>query len=145
MRVESGAEGFDAGLGGFEAGDNTFFEEAGDEEFHLELGGVEGLAGAVVALFDHGTESFELAESLTDGALADVQALCDVFHGHGRFAGEKETVDLSVGFRVTEEFGEVGEDVDEAGFVISREHGARSRERTLQLGDLAGRRGAGGG
>jgi hypothetical protein len=139
------AEGFDAGFGGFESGDDAFFEEAGDEEFHLELGGVEGLAGAVVALFDHSAEGFELAEALASGALADVETLGDLFHRHWRFAGEKEAVDLSVGFGVAEEFGEVCEDVDEAGFVISREHGARSRERTLRLGDLAGRRGAGGG
>jgi len=137
------AEGFDAGLGGFEAGDDAFFEEAGDEEFHLELGGVEGLAGAVVALFDHSAEGFELAEALAGGALADVETLGDLFHGHGHFAGEKEAVDLSVGFGVAEEFGEVGEDVDEAGFVISSEHGARSRERDVRLGDPTGRRGAG--
>ena len=126
MRVESDAEGFDAGLGGFEAGDDALFKEAGYEELHFKLRRVEGLAGSVVALFDHGTESFELAESLTGRALADAQALRDVFHGHGCFAGEEEAVDLSVGFRVAEEFGEVGEYFDEAGFVISGEHGGLS-------------------
>ena len=35
--------------------------------------------------------------------------------------GEEEAVDLSVRLRVAEEFGEVGEDVDEAGFIISGE------------------------
>ena len=62
-----------------------------------------------------------LNSSVTGGALADVETLGDLFHGHGRFTGEKEAVDLSVGFGVAEEFGEVCEDVDEAGFVRSRE------------------------
>jgi hypothetical protein len=112
LRVEGGAQGFDAGLGGFEAGDDAFFQETGDEELHLELGGVEGLAGAVVLFFDHGAEGFELAEALADGALADVESPGDVFHRHGRFAGEEEAVDLSVGFGVAEEFGQIGEDFD---------------------------------
>jgi hypothetical protein len=44
--------------------------------------------------------------------LADVESPGDVFHRHGRFAGEEEAVDLSVGFGVAEEFGQIGEDFD---------------------------------
>jgi hypothetical protein len=133
-RPEGGTEGFDAGLGGFEPRNDAFFEEAGDEEFHLELGGVEGLAGAVVAFFDHGAESFELAQALANGALAHVEAAGDFFHAERLLVGEEETVDLSVGLGVPEQFGEVGEDLDKAGFVISREEGAWSVERARRRG-----------
>ena len=126
MRVERIAQLFDAGLGGFEAGDDALFKEAGYEELHFKLRRVEGLAGSVVAFFDHGAEGFELAESLTGGALADVETLGDLFHRYGLFAGEKEAVDLPVGFGVAEEFGEVGEYFDKTGFVISWEHGGWS-------------------
>ena len=107
-------QGFDAGLGGFESGDDAFFEKAGDEEFHLELRGVTGLAGAVGLFFHHGSEGLELAESLAGGALADVQTPQDVLHAERLLAGKKQTIDLSVGLGVAEEFGQVGENGDEA-------------------------------
>jgi hypothetical protein len=43
-------------------------------------------------------------------------------------SGEKDAVDLSVGFGVAEKLGEVGEDFDQARLVISGEHGAGSLE-----------------
>jgi hypothetical protein len=44
---------------------------------------------------------------------------------------------LSVGFWVAEEFGEVGEDFDEARLVVSGEQGARSWERVFEGGGHA--------
>ena len=117
MRVERGAEGFDAGFGGFEARDDAFFEEAGDEELHFKFRRVEGLAGAVVALFDHGAEGFELTQSLADRALADVETAGNFLHAQRFFVSKEESVDLSVRFGVAEKLGEVGEDFDEARLV----------------------------
>ena len=134
MRVERSAEGFDAGFGRFEAGNNAFLEKAGDEELHFELRGVKGLAGSIVALFDDGAEGFELAQSLTDRALADIETLGDFFHAQRILIGEKETVDLTVRLRITEQLGEVGENIDKARLVVSRERGAWSRERVLDGG-----------
>ena len=129
MRVEGGAEGFDPGFSRFKAGDDALFEEAGDEELHLELGGVEGLAGAVVAFFNHGAEGFELAQALTDGALADLETLRDLLHGQGLLVGEEKSEDFAIRLRVAEKFSQVGEDGYQAGFVISGEDGAGGRER----------------
>lgn len=117
MRVEGGAEGFDAGLRGFEARDDAFFEESGDEELHFKLRRVEGLAGSVVALFDHGAEGFELAQALADRALADVETAGDFLHAQRFFVSKEESVDLSVRFGIPEQLGEVGEDFDEARLV----------------------------
>ena len=92
------------------------------------------MAGTVVLFFDDGAEGFELAQALADGALAHVEAPGDFFHAERLFVGEEETVDLSVGLGIAEQFGEVGEDLDKAGFVISREEGAWSVERARRRG-----------
>jgi len=118
--LEGRAQFLDMGFGRFEAGDNAFFEETGDEQLHLELGRVERLAGSVVALFDDGAEGFQLSQTLTDRALAHVETPGNFLHAQRILAGEEETVDLAVRLWITEQLGEVGENLDKARLVVSR-------------------------
>jgi len=137
---EGGAEGFDAGFGRFEAGNNAFFEKPGNEQLHLQLGRVESLAGSVVALFDDGAERFQLPQPLADRALANVETPGDFFHAQRILTGEKETVDLTVRLWIAEQLGEVGENIDKARFVVGGECGAWSRGRVFEGGGHGGDR-----
>jgi hypothetical protein len=80
----------------------------------LVFGAVAGGAFAVGKMAFDGAEFFEGAESLADGAFADVEALGDVVHGEGVDGAEEESVDGADGAGVAEEVGKVGKDVDEA-------------------------------
>jgi hypothetical protein len=104
----------EAGAAGFEAGQEALADEAGEEGLQLVFGVVTGGAFAVGKVTFDGAEFFEGAESLADGAFADVEALGNVVHGEGVDGAKEESVNGTDGTGVAEEVGEVGEDVDKA-------------------------------
>jgi len=122
-------EGFQAekaGAAGFEAGQEALTDKAGEEGFQLVFGTVAGGAFAVGKMSFDGAEFFESAESLADGAFADVEAPGNVVHGEGVDGAEEESVDSADGAWVAEEVGKVGKDVNEA---VGKLRGGRSPRR----------------
>ena len=113
--LEQGFEVHEALAGGFQTVHDALADEAGDEGLEHVLGAV-GAGGAIAVLpvaFD-GTEFFEGAQALADGAHAEVEAGGDEVHGEGLCGGEEESVDGADGAGVAEEVGEVGEDFSQA-------------------------------
>jgi len=133
LRGQAGQEGLERGELGFagvDAGEQALADEAGNEKFQLELGGVGGGACAGVAL--DGSQRLQCAEALARGALADAESCGDVIHRQRFGRGEEYAVDLAVGAGVAEEIGQLGKDLDERVFKVlagRRIGGLRFRKR----------------
>jgi len=129
--LEQGFEAHKAVAAGFQTGLEALADKAGDEGLEHVLGTiVTGGAFAVLPVAFDGTEVFEGAQALADGAHAEAKAGGDEVHGEGGCGGEEESVDGTNGAGVTEEVGQVGEDLSQA---VGK----------LHLGGLGGGRGEG--
>lgn len=118
------------GFAGVEAREQALADEAGNEDFQLELCGVGGCACAGVAL--DGSQRLQGAQALACGAFADVESRGDVVHRQRFGRGEEYAVDLAMGAGVAEEICQLGKDLDERVFEVlagSRIGGLRFRKR----------------
>ena len=127
--VEQGFEVHEALVGGVQAGLEALADKAGDEGLEHVLGIIiTGGAFAVLPVAFDGTEFFEGAQALADGAHAEAEAGGNEVHGEGFCRGEEESVDGADGSGVAEEVGQVGKDLSQA-------------VTELHLGGLGGGRG----
>ena len=127
---QEGLERGELGFAGVDAGEQALADEAGNEEFQLELCGVGGGACAGVAL--DGSERLQCTEALACGALADAESCGDVIHRQRLGRGEEYAINLAVGAGVAEKIGQLGKDLDERVFKVfagSRIGGLRFRKR----------------
>lgn len=130
---QAGQEGLERGELGFarvDAGEQALADEAGNEEFQLELCGIGGGARAGVAL--DGSQRLQCAEALARGAFADAELRGDVIHRQRLGRGEEYAVDLTVGTGIAEEIGQLGKDLNERVFKVlagRRIGGLRFRKR----------------
>jgi hypothetical protein len=116
---QAGKKGLERGELGFaevEAGQQALADEAGNEDFQLELGCVGGGACAGVAL--DGSQRLQCAKALARGSFADAKARGDVIHRQRLGRGKEYAVDLTVGAGIAEEIGQLGKDLDERVFEV---------------------------
>ena len=124
-------KGFDPCLPSPEVGLDAVAEVAARESAEADLGGEVVLAGAVDGDEVHGAKGAEHAESLADGAFAQVEVGDEVVEGQGFLAAVEEAVDFPQGARQREDGKGPDEEVDgfplEGGEVLGRRGGQRGR------------------
>ena len=113
---EQGLERGELSFAGVEAGHQALADEAGYEDFQLELRRVGGCARAGIAL--DGSERFQSAQALARGSFADAESRSDVIHRQWLWRGEKKAVNLAMGAGVAEEIGQFGKNLDERVFEL---------------------------
>lgn len=136
IRIANPQEGFDPCLPSPEVGLDAVAEVAARESAEANLGGEVVLAGAVDGDEVHGAEGAEYAESLADGAFAQVEAGDEVVEGQGLLAAVEEAVDFPQGARQGEDGKGPDEEVD--GFPLKRgeglgRRGGQAEEKTVRL------------
>jgi len=117
-------EGFDPCLPSPEVGLDAVAEVAARESAKADLSGEVVLAGAVDGDEVHGAEGAEHAESLADGAFAQVKAGDEVVEGQGLLAAVEEAVDFPQRARQGEDGKGPDEEVD--GFTLKGSEGQGS-------------------